>query len=474
MPKTKKILYEINSLTYLNKYSQASRHKIKDLNYKKIAKLADQGVNYIWFMGVWQRSNYSRKLLLQNETFLNYLKKDILHDFSYRDLAGSAYAISDYRLNPIIGDEADFLELKQRFNDLGIKIYLDFVPNHTGIEHPWVKCNPEMYITTTKEKYLDQPNDFIKFAGSYMALGKDPEFTPWNDVVQLNALSSDYRYHAITTLKRIAKIADGVRCDMAMLLLNRIFKSTWANYLNNTSLETEFWQEVISAVKSEFPDFEFLAEAYWDTEAELINLGFDYCYNKPFLDDLKTYDPSKIRNLLNYKSSLLANLTNFLENHDEERSAFIFPKDKLTITNYLTAFLPGQYLMYDGQIEASPKRVPVHVAREAKVKIDHDVLAFFNDLFNKLQLVNFNNDQFEIINSDLDNCLIGYKWYNNNYSLTIVANYSDNYVDYRQQLALRKLNKIFNPCLNQELDLNSNDLNYNIAPWQLILIYLRD
>lgn len=83
------------------------------------------------------------------------------------------------------------------------------------------------------------------------------------------------------TLQSIARQCDGVRCDMAMLVLNEVFAKTWAAFPGNDAIpQTEFWTDVIEAVKESSPEFLFLVEAYWDLEARLQELGFDFTYDK--------------------------------------------------------------------------------------------------------------------------------------------------------------------------------------------------
>ena len=121
--------------------------------------------------------------------------------------------------------------------------------------------------------------------GKVFACGRDPYFPAWQDVLQLNAFSKGMRKEAIKTVSSIAEQCDGMRCDMAMLLLSDVYARTWGEKAG-VKPNTEYWSEVISAVKKKHPDTVFIAETYWDMEWELLQLGFDYCYDKRLYDRL--------------------------------------------------------------------------------------------------------------------------------------------------------------------------------------------
>ena len=99
-------------------------------------------------------------------------------------------------------------------------------------------------------------------------------------------------------LSYIATVADGVRCDMAMLPLNNVFQNTWMGVLSKTEFKKpgdEFWKTAIAKTREKYPDFMFMAEAYWDLEWQLQQLGFDYTYDKRLLDRLLEGDIPGIR-----------------------------------------------------------------------------------------------------------------------------------------------------------------------------------
>jgi len=95
-------------------------------------------------------------------------------------------------------------------------------------------------------------------------------------------------------LADIAAQCDGIRCDMAMLMINRIFAATWGRRAG-AEPDREFWPEVIDALHADHPDTVLIAEAYWDMESELQNQGFDFCYDKRLYDRIVAQDPRGVR-----------------------------------------------------------------------------------------------------------------------------------------------------------------------------------
>src|SRR4029077_18704253 len=131
------------------------------------------------------------------------------------------------------------------------------------------------YVQGTKEQYDQNPTAFSRAETSagvaYLALGKDPYFPPWDDVAQLNHFQPALRAAQIDILRTIAAHCDGIRCDKAMLLLNDIFAKIWGRASGGLARpEKEFLTEAHAAV----PDLILLAEAYWGTEARLLEFGF--------------------------------------------------------------------------------------------------------------------------------------------------------------------------------------------------------
>jgi glycosidase len=335
MPKNKNILYEINTPVWLNSLSLKYGHSVTlaEVPDSEIEKLADMGVDCVWLMGIWERSpravEIERAAEGHTETFEN-----VLPDFSEDDFIGSAYSVKSYTINSDFGDHESLATLRQNLRNKGIGLILDFVPNHTAPDHQWTADNPDFYIHGG-EHAQNEPENYIECSGNVLAKGRDPKFPAWSDVVQVNAFSQGYRQAAISTIKDISEMCDGVRCDMAMLLMNDIFNENWGLKAGNVP-ETDFWKEIINGVRASSPDFIFLAEVYWGREKDLIDQGFDYCYDKVMYDLLLEDNVDEVNKQLNKTSGYQAGMARFIENHDEPRAAATFiPTGKQKATRAL-------------------------------------------------------------------------------------------------------------------------------------------
>src|SRR4029079_14671348 len=109
---------------------------------------------------------------------------------------------------------------------------------------------------------------------------------------------------------RIATQCDGVRCDMAMLMLNDVFARMWGERAGARPGD-EDGPSTIAAVKADHPDFVFMAEAYWDLEYALQQQGFDYCYDKRLYDRLIHEDAGDVHGHLTADSAYQERLVRF-------------------------------------------------------------------------------------------------------------------------------------------------------------------
>ena len=180
-------------------------------------------------------------------------------------------------------------------------------------------------------------------------------------------------------LSKIANQCDGVRCDMAMLVMNSIFERTWGSRAGPRPA-TEYWVDAISAVKREHPDFLFVAEAYWDLEWELQRQGFDFCYDKRLYDRLEHENAESVRLHLCADPAHQNKLLRFIENHDEPRAATAFRLQRARCcSNEL--HLPGARLFHEGQFEGRKVRLPVFLGRRPEEPVDKDLQDFYTKLF---------------------------------------------------------------------------------------------
>ena len=279
-------LYEINTWAWLDDLSRRAHRPVTlaDVPPAEWDALAETRFDAVWLMGVWERSPAGVRIA-RTHPDLQAEYHRALPDFTPEDVVGSPYAVHRYSAAPELGGPEGLQAARQALAARGMRLVLDFVPNHVAVDHPWVYQHPEYFIQGTYADLAAQPGAFFEANGRVIAHGRDPYFPAWTDTAQLDAFAPGLRAAAIATLADIAHQADGVRCDMAMLLVGRIFGQTWEGRTGEEP-STEFWWDVIGAVKTAHPPFIFLAEAYWDMEWELQQQGFAYCYDKRLYDRL--------------------------------------------------------------------------------------------------------------------------------------------------------------------------------------------
>lgn len=373
-------LYQINAITFINALSaRYGRHlslaTVPDAEWKSLARL---GFDLIWLMGVWKRSPTARRLALQSEGLRNEYDR-ILPGWTEEDVAGSPYAIYDYHLEPALGTDGELAKLKSKLNGLGMGLIVDFVPNHLAMDHPWTEEHPGRFVQGRPSDVARHPDWFFPAPGSYyLAHGRDPYFAPWNDTVQVNFFSKELRQAFIDELVRISEVADGVRCDMAMLALNEIFARVWGEVLGGVSPPpTEFWDEAISNVRKHKPGFIFIAEVYWGLDRRLQEMGFDFTYDKPLYDHIVHGSAQDIADHLRSEGDFVAHQVHFIENHDEPRSAAVLGREKAMAAATIMGTVPGLRFYQHGQLEGHRIRIPVQLAREPAEPLDRPTLDFY-------------------------------------------------------------------------------------------------
>ncbi len=206
-----------------------------------------------------------------------------------------------YVVDEHLGGKKGLATARRQLAQRGLRLILDFVPNHVAPDHPWVSSHPEYFIQGSADDAQNDPASFVAVGDKVFACGRDPYFPAWPDVLQLNAFHPGLRQVVIKTISEIADQCDGIRCDMAMLLLNDIFERTWGGRAG-AKPANEYWTSVIPAIKGKYPEFRFIAEAYWDLEWVLRQQGFDFCYDKKLYDRME-HGPAE-----NVRQHLLADL----------------------------------------------------------------------------------------------------------------------------------------------------------------------
>lgn len=427
-------LYEINTWVWLAELSLKARKSI-DLSCVPSAEwdsIAKFGFDAIWLMGVWERSPAGIAIANRNKNLIEDFRR-ALPDFSPEDNVGSPYCIRRYVVDKHLGGPEGLAVARSELANRGMKLLLDFVPNHVAPDHPWVSEHPEYFIRGSTDDVRNDPASYMEVQGRVYACGRDPYFPPWPDVLQLNAFHPALRQAVIETVSGIATQCDGVRCDMAMLVLNQIFERTWGSRAGQRP-PTEYWGEVIPAVKRAQPDFRFMAEAYWDLEWELQHQGFDFCYDKRLYDRLEHDTAESARLHLCADFAYQEKLLRFLENHDEPRAAGIFSPAKERAAAVTISSLPGARLFHEGQFEGRRVRVPVFLGRRPAEPLDKATQVFYAKLLAAINAPIFRGGEWKLCersgwpdNPSFKN-VVAWSWVKETDRRLIVVNLSDNAV----------------------------------------------
>lgn len=380
-------LYEINSEVWLREqpWAQgAEKPDLADIPEEQLRAWHDMGIDAVWFLGVWRKGLATRKICLQSEGLLEDFRER-LPDFDEAEVVGSPFSIAAYEINPALGDEDTLPRLREKLHAHDLKLILDFVPNHLAVDHPWTHEHPDRFVRGTSYEAQNEPANWFRVPGYpdiILAHGRDPYFPGWTDTAQVNVFSPEARTAMIELLLHVADRCDGVRCDMAMLVLNDVFKRTWGDISALSYPDgdpPEFWTDAIDAVRERHPDFVFMAEVYWDLEPRLQTLGFDYTYDKTLYDLLLGGRGDEIRRHIYEKREGIRRLVHFVENHDEARAAkALGPRQAPAAA--LAASLPGLTLYHEGQFEGRHVRIPVQLRTRPREDADPELRAFYERL----------------------------------------------------------------------------------------------
>lgn len=389
-------LYEINTRVWLTELSQELGRPVTldDISDTALDHLADLGFDWIWFLSVWSTGDQARKVSLENPEW----RKDFestLPNLKEEDIGGSGFAIADYHVHPNLGGDAALRRLRTRLNKRGLKLMLDFVPNHMGPDHPWVHEHSEYFVSGTEEDIKKYPQNYIRLKHNQeemiLAYGRDPYFSGWPDTVQLDYHNPATARAMKQELIRISGQCDGVRCDMAMLILPEVFEGTWGRKVQS------FWPEVIKAIRERVPDFCFLAEVYWDMEWTLQQQGFNYAYDKRLYDRLIEGNARSVRKHFNADLDYQDKLARFLENHDEPRASDTYAPDQGKAAAVITFLSPGLRFFHQGQFEGRMKRISPHLVRAPHEVLNTDIQDFYHNLLAVIKQPLFREGQWQLL-----------------------------------------------------------------------------
>jgi glycosidase len=379
-------------LAQLSKQHGRHIHRLDQIPDEELATLAARGLNSLWLIGVWERSRASKtiKQLCGNQ-----------------DAVASAYSLFDYKISEDLGGEGAYINLRDRCYHHGIRLASDMVPNHMGIDSPWVVEHPEWFISRPDspypaysfegpdlsyddrveikidDHYFEQTDAAVvfrrrdRYTGDtrYVYHGNDGTSFPWNDTAQLDYLNPAVREQVIQTILHVARLFPVIRFDAAMTLAKRHFHRLWfpgpgasgaipsrAEYGMSQAefdrhMPHEFWREVVDRVAAEVPGTLLLAEAFWLMEGYFVRtLGMHRVYNSAFMVMMRDEDNAKyrsvIKNTLEFDPDIMKRYVNFMSNPDERTAVDQFGTgDKCFGVAALMSTLPGLPMFGHGQIE---------------------------------------------------------------------------------------------------------------------------
>jgi glycosidase len=443
--------------------------------------IAEQGVDWVWLLSVWRTGAAGRRISRHNAEWRREFA-EVLPDLTDDDIGGSGFAITGYTVAPELGGDAALARLRERLRTRGLRLMLDFVPNHTALDHPWVDQHPEYYVPGTELDRARAPKNYVwvkRAAGDVLlAHGRDPYFPGWPDTLQLNYGNPATQEAMIQELLKIARQCDGVRCDMAMLVLPDVFERTW-------SIKGQpFWPNAIRRVRERRgPDFQFMAEVYWDLEWTMQQQGFDYTYDKRLYDRLVHGQAGAVRDHFRAGLDYQNKLARFLENHDEPRAAATFSREVHEAAAVLTFLSPGLRFFHQGQLEGRTKRISPHLTRAPNEAVDQPLSRFYTSLLALLRRAVVREGRWQLLETrsawegnTTANDLIAFAWQGpDNARLLVVVNYaphqSQGYVPLPfAGLAARQwrlADSLGGPTFERDGDeLNSAGLYVDLGPWK--------
>ncbi|HRY79379.1 MAG TPA: alpha-amylase family glycosyl hydrolase [Spirochaetia bacterium] len=366
--------------------------------------LASRGFNALWLIGLWERSDASRRI------------KQLCGN---PEAAASAYSLFDYEIAGELGGWSSLHQLRERCAWRGIRLAADMVPNHTGIDSEWVRHRPDLFVqaghppfpgyTFNGENLSADPSvgiwledhyynrsdaavvfkrvDFRTGDTRYIYHGNDGTGMPWNDTAQIDFLKPEAREAVEERILHVARAFPIIRFDAAMVLAKRHFRRLWypepgsggdiasraEHALSRKDFDVrmpeEFWRQVVDRSARDAPDTLLLAEAFWMMEGYFVRtLGMHRVYNSAFMNMLKKEENAKfketIKNTQEFDKRILKRFVNFMNNPDEETAVAQFGKgDKYFGVCTLMATLPGLPMFGHGQVEGFEEKYGMEYRR---------------------------------------------------------------------------------------------------------------
>ena len=298
-------------------------------------------------------------------------------------------------------------------------------------DHPWIDEHPEYFIHGSEADLARSPQNYCRVQTKngqlLLAYGRDPYFDGWPDTLQLNYGNPQLQEAMIGELERIAGQCDGVRCDMAMLVLPDVFERTWGIRADL------FWPKATESVRRKHPNFKFMAEVYWDMEWTMQQQGFDYAYDKRLYDRLREGHARPVREHFLAGLDYQDKLARFLENHDEPRAAATFSPEVHQAAAVITFLSPGLRFFHQGQFQGRRKRISPHLVRAPQEPIDQRLEQFYDRLLTVLRQPVVRDGQWQLLECKpawdgnwTSDCFVAFAWTGKDGERRlVVVNYSD-------------------------------------------------
>ncbi|HDQ73178.1 MAG TPA: alpha-amylase, partial [Chloroflexi bacterium] len=391
-------------LDQLSKRYERSIIRLDQIPDEELDTLARWGFTGLWLIGLWERSEASKRI------------KQMCGN---PEAVASAYSLYDYQIATDLGGDEAYRNLRDRAWRRGIRLASDMVPNHVGIDGKWVIEHPDCFISLDHSPFpaytFDGPNlsrdervgiyledhyyersdaavvfkrvDHWSSDEKYIYHGNDGTSMPWNDTAQLNYLKPEVREAVIQKILDVARQFPIIRFDAAMTLTKKHYQRLWfpepgsggdipsraehsmTREQFDAAMPNEFWREVVDRVAEEVPDTLLLAEAFWLMEGYFVRtLGMHRVYNSAFMNMLRDEDNAKyrsvIKNTLAFDPQILKRYVNFMNNPDERTAVDQFGKgDKYFGICTLLATMPGLPMFGHGQVEGFTEKYGMEYRR---------------------------------------------------------------------------------------------------------------
>jgi glycosidase len=391
-------------LDQLSKKYERHIHRLDQIPDEEIDQLVKWGFTGLWLIGLWERSDASKK---------------IKHIMGNIDAVASAYSLFDYEIAHTLGGEEAYDNFNRRAKERGLRLASDMVPNHTGIFSRWILEHPEYFIQSDfppfpnytfhgtdlsddpkvqlriEDGYWEKRDAAVVFQRidnhtgevKYFYHGNDGTNMPWNDTAQLNLLREDVREAVIQKIFDVASKFSIIRFDAAMTLTKKHFSRLWypqpgtggdipsrADYAMtrqdfDAHFPKEFWREVVDRINDKMPETLLLAEAFWLMEGYFVRtLGMHRVYNSAFMHMQMREENEKYRDLisntLEFEPEILKRYVNFMSNPDEETAIKQFgTDDKYFGVLLLMVTLPGLPMFGHGQVEGFTEKYGMEYQR---------------------------------------------------------------------------------------------------------------